>query len=155
MHVQRALGRALDQAAHLPLYAPVAVRVDQLHVAEAGVGVQADRHRRAARAEHGGAALGDVGDGLGGAAARLRAHLDLGEERLVPGALERRRSMRGTHPVGHVVELERLGVHQQQLLLHADRELPAAAEAVVHGPSPSAARAAMRPNTSAPASPLA
>ena len=71
----------------------------------------------------------------------------------MPGALEGQVQLRDD-PVGHMGELQRVGVDQQQLLLDADREL-AAAEAVVHGASPSAARAAIRPNTSAPASPLA
>ena len=59
------------------------------------------------------------------------------------------------HALGAVVELERLGIDQQQLLLEPDRELARGAERVVHGLSPSAARAAIRPNTSAPARPLA
>jgi hypothetical protein len=61
----------------------------------------------------------------------------------------------GNQAVGHVRELQRLGVDQQQLLLQSDREAAAAPEAVVHGLSPRAARAAMRPNTRAPARPLA
>ena len=154
MHVQRALGRAPDQPAHLALHAPVAVGVHQLHVAEARVGVQADRHRSAAGRPHGGSALGDVRDRLRRALARLGAHLDLREEGLVAGALGGQVDA-GEHLVGHVVELERLAVDQQQLLLHADHEGLAAPEAVLHGLSPSAARAAMRPKTSAAASPLA
>jgi hypothetical protein len=61
----------------------------------------------------------------------------------------------GHHAVGYVRELERVRVDQQQLLLQADREGRTVAEGVIHGLSPSAARAAMRPNTRAPAKPLA
>ena len=50
-------------------------------------------------------------------------------------------------------EQVRLGVHEQELLLDPDREL--AAERVVHYPTPTAARAAIRPITSAAARPLA
>jgi hypothetical protein len=154
VHVQRTLGRALDQSAHLTLHAPVAVRVDQAHVAEVGVRVETDRHRRAASAAHGGAALCDVSGGVGGAAARLRAHLDGRLEGLVPGArLGQADAVQ--HALRAVVELERLGIDQQQLLLEPDREVSRCAEPVVQGLSPSAARAAIRPNTSAPARPLA
>ena len=60
-------------------------------------------------------------------------------------------------PVGHVRQAEAIGLHQQQLLLQAHLEGRALAEPMLaaHGLSPSAARAAMRPNTSAAASPLA
>ena len=74
----------------------------------------------------------------------------------------------GQHRVGHVRERERVAVHEQQLLLQPDGERLPGAEAVhggtaglarllgaAHGVSPRAARAAMRPNTSAAASPLA
>ncbi len=59
--------------------------------------------------------------------------------------------------VGHVREGEAVGLHQQQLLLQAHLKGRALPEAMLraHGLSPSAARAAMRPNTSAAASPLA
>ena len=62
--------------------------------------------------------------------------------------------------IGGVRKLESLAVHDEELLLQADGEGLALTEAVgrsglAHGASPSAARAAMRPNTSAAASPLA
>ncbi len=78
---------------------------------------------------------------------------------------------RGQDPVRDVREPERVGVDEQELLLDPDAERLAGAEGVArpaqlggrrvdlgplaHGVSPSAARAAMRPNTSAAASPLA
>ena len=64
------------------------------------------------------------------------------------------------HLIGAVRELERLAVDEEELLLQADGEGLALTEAVVrdrlaHGVSPRAARAAIRPNTSAAARPLA
>ncbi len=78
---------------------------------------------------------------------------------------------RGQDAVGDVRQLQRAGIDEQQLLLDTHAERLAAAEGVAapphlggrgvdlgvlaHGLSPSAARAAMRPKTSAAASPLA
>ncbi len=168
VHVERALRRALDEPAHLPLDAPVAVGLDEADVAEMGVRVEAHGHRRAARGDDRRPPRGDVGDGFGRRPPRLGAHLDLGQEGLVVGPLGRE-AHAGQDPVGHVREPEGLGVDEQELLLEPDREGLAGAEAVLvagepasergpppaHGLSPSAARAAIRPNTSAPASPLA
>jgi hypothetical protein len=116
--------------------------------------VEADGERHAPGRADRRAALGDVGRRLDRAAARLGAHLDLGQEGLVTSALERE-----LHPlddtVGRVLEPEPLAVDEEQLLLEPDGEGLAAAEAVVHAAAPSAARAARRPNTSAAASPLA
>ena len=91
-------------------------------------------------------------------AGRVRAHLDLGEERLVIDALPRKLDLL-QHLVGDVLERERVAIDEQELLLEADRERLALAEAVLggrlgHGASPKAARAAILPNTSAAASPL-
>jgi hypothetical protein len=77
------------------------------------------------------------------------------------------------HLIGHVGEGERVAVDEEELLLEPDRERLGATEPVrgdwargvgrrrargvraAHGVSPSAARAAIRPKTSAAASPLA
>ena len=64
-------------------------------------------------------------------------------------------------PIGDVSELKAVGIDQQQLLLQPQRERLAVAErrsvrlSRPQGATSSAARAAMRPNTSAAASPLA
>ena len=131
MHVQGALGRALDQPSHLALHAAVAVGVDQLHVAKGGVRVEPDRERHAPGRADRRAALGDVGRRLDRAAARLGAHLDLGQECLVTSALERELHPLDD-PLGRVLEPEPLAVDEQQLLLEPDGEGLAAAEAVVH-----------------------
>ena len=68
---------------------------------------------------------------------------------------------RGQDAVGHVGQLKAVGVDQQQLLLqpHAERlplpERVSAGPLRCQGVTPSAARAAIRPSTSAAASPLA
>ena len=110
------------------------------------------------------APLGKLAHGLRHRPRRLRANLDFRQERLVVDPLTRQPGAR-QDPVGHVRELQRVRVDEQQLLLERrprrarPRRSGAAAEAPVrrlaHGGSPSAARAAIRPNTSAAASPLA
>ena len=66
------------------------------------------------------------------------------------------------HAIGDVGEPKGVPVDEQELLLEPDRERLALPKAVLRrcaalaqGLSPSAARAAIRPNTSAAASPLA
>ena len=73
----------------------------------------------------------------------------------------RREVHAGQHAVGHVGEAELLGVDEKELLLEPHREGPPAPERVGaatdpgQGDTPSAARAAILPNTSAAARPLA
>ena len=165
VHVQRALRRALDQPAHLPLHALVALGLDQLHVEQPGIGMEAHCHQRRAGGGCGRASLGELADRLAHRAGGVRAHLELRQEGLVVDPLPREPGAR-EHLVGDVGQRERVRVDQQELLLQPDRERFAGTEAVrrrrpagagesAHGLSPSAARAAMRPNTSAAASPLA
>ena len=161
MHVERALRRALDEAAHLTLHALVALGLDERNVEELGGRMEARGHDRRAGREHRPAALEHLGDRVANRPRRQRAHLDLGPERLVVDPLPR--ELDGAeHALGDVGERERVAVHEQHLLLEPDRERLALAEAVLgrrplvaHGRSPSAARAATRPKTSAAASPLA
>ena len=83
---------------------------------------------------------------------RRRAQLELGREQLVAGEalgqLEPRQHLGGDRRERAVA------VEQEQLVLDADPERLALAERVLHQPA-SAASAAIRPITSAPASPLA
>ena len=93
VHVKSALGRALDQALHLPLDALVALRSTSSTSNSARVRVKPGGHQRGARIDRGRAAppradaTASDTDPHG-----LRAHLDLGQEGLVVHALPR-------HPV--------------------------------------------------------
>src|SRR5688572_32778678 len=100
---------------HLALDAPVAVRPDEVDVAEAGVRMEADSHGSAARSRDRGAAGGDVRDGLADRAPRLGADLDLGEKGLVVRPLLREVHGR-QDAIGDVGELEGLGIDEKQLL---------------------------------------
>jgi hypothetical protein len=170
VHVQGALRRPLDEAAHLTLDAPVALGVDEPHIPVAGVRMQAHAHQRRAGGTRRCTVLGQLSGGCAGVPLRGRAQLDLGQERLVVGTplgqLDRRQD-----PVGDVRKLQRGRVDEQQLLLDSHAERLTGPEGVAtpphlrrrgmdlgvfaHGVSPSAARAAIRPKTSAAARPLA
>ena len=159
MHVQRTLRRALDEPLHLPLHALVALRLDQLDVEQLRVGMKAGGHERGSGGRGRRPALGELGHRLAHRAHGAGAVLHLREERLVIEALARQRAAL-EDLIGGVRQLERLAVDDEELLLQADGEGLALTEAVgrgglAHGASPSAARAAIRPNTSAAASPLA
>jgi hypothetical protein len=132
--------------------------------------MQADAHQRRARGTGRCTVLGELGGRCAGVRLGGRAQLDLGEERLVVGTalgqVDRRQD-----PVRDVCELQRGRVDEQQLLLDSDAERLTGPEGVAipphlrrrgvdlglftHGVSPSAARAAIRPKTSAAARPLA
>ena len=151
VHVQRALRGAPDQAAHRLADAPVALLVDEPGVAVLGVGVDADAHQRRTRRARGEACAVECRDRLVHARGDRRARLDLGGIRLV-GELRTRVVGVREHALRHRGERERGAIHQQQLLLDAERE--GAAEGVLHQRSSSADSAAIRPSTSAAASPL-
>jgi hypothetical protein len=157
VHVQRAFGRAADEAAHLVLHAPIALRGDETDVAVLRIGVHAGGEQpRAGLSGHRPSFL-QLRDRLRGRSARLGAQLELREEGLVVrsavGQVDARQD-----PVGRVGQAKAL-VDQQQFLFEPDAERRTVAERGVlggaHGACPSAARAAIRPNTSAAASPLA
>jgi hypothetical protein len=127
--------------------------------------MEARGHDRRAGVDCGDAAFEQLCHRLPHRSARIGAHLDLGEEGLVIHALAREVDL-FQNRVRHVGEREGVAIHEQQLLLEAHREGLALAEPVrrrraagalplAHGVSPSAARAAIRPNTSAAARPLA
>jgi hypothetical protein len=152
VHVQRALGRPAQEPAHLLADPRVAREGRVPGVAERGRRMQSGGHRGRADARHRGAAAVQRLDRLGRGAARRRPQLELGGEQLVPGEplrkVELRQHLRGDRRERAVA------VEQEQLVLDPDPERLPLAERVLHHPA-SAASAAIRPITSAPASPLA
>jgi len=121
--------------------------------------MQSDGHERCPGGRGRRPALAQLGHRLARRAHRAGAILHLRQERLVVEALTRQRAAL-EDPIGAVRQLECLGVDGEELLLEADREglaftEPVGRSGIAHGASPSAARAAIRPNTSAAARPLA
>jgi hypothetical protein len=132
MDVQRARGRALDEALELVDDAVVARLVDVLDVAEGPVGVDAGADGGAARGPQAGAQSAERGDALAGVARHRRGELDQGRV----GVGMREALGRGVG-LAHaredvdpgVRQRARLAVDDDQLLLHPDREVRLAAEA--------------------------
>jgi hypothetical protein len=152
VHVQRALWRAPQQPPQIAPDALVARQVGVRGVAVLGGRMQPHGHRdRAGRGDRLAAAPQRL-DRLGGRPARRRAQLDLGREQLVAG--EVRGQVEPREDLGGDRRQRAVLVEQEQLVLDADPERLALAERVLHQPA-SAASAAIRPVTSAPASPLA
>ena len=150
VHVKRAVRRAVDDAAEVVPLVAVAWLLDYSHVAELGGWVDARAHRSAARSDHGRPQPGQLRHRLGCPLHHRRGQLYLS---LVDVVADGRRV--GAKGVDHAraVVGERVGggVHEQQLFLHAEREVRPLSERVLHARADSAA---VRPNTSAAASPL-
>src|SRR5215210_6020579 len=105
-------------------------------------------HQGRARRDRRRATLSELADRACNGSRGRGAHLYLRQEGLVVDPVRWEAGLR-QNLVGNVRELECRGVDEKQLFLQADRESGSLPEPVGHGASPSAARAAILPNTSA------
>jgi hypothetical protein len=152
MDVECRLGRPPEKATHLVGHDCVAAALDELGGAERRRRVQPAADECGPRSGGGPAKAGEGRDGVAHRHRGRRAELELRGVRVVPrGALLD--VHRGEHRFGNRNQVVRVRVDEEELLLDPQRERGAEGEAA-HRPS-SADSAAMRPRTSAEASPLA